>query len=138
MLPATSGQYDVVLPPPLSQRHSGGVIGLATVLQQQTLSQMPLQAYANYAMGPPQVGFSFRVEPSTISYIYMFGVCSGVCFLLSGAMLDAVFTFGSSTIRVCTIATLWSLPMVSICATWQWSLAHTSYAQSSCSLCCFE
>ena len=40
----------------------------------------------------------------------MFGVCSGVCFLLLGAELDAIFTYGGSTIRVCTIATLWSLP----------------------------
>ena len=49
---------------------------------------MPLQAYANYAMGPPQVGFSFRIEPATVLYFYMFGVCSSVCFLLSGAILD--------------------------------------------------
>ena len=55
---------------------------------------MPLKAYANYAMGPSQVGFSFRVEPPIIFYFYMFGVCSGVCFLLSGAMLDAIFTHG--------------------------------------------
>ena len=30
---------------------------------------MPLQAYANYAMGSPQVGFFFTVEPPTILYI---------------------------------------------------------------------
>ena len=29
----------------------------------------------------------------------MFGVHSGVCFLLLGAKLDAVFTYGGSTIR---------------------------------------
>ena len=84
-------QHDVVLPSLLTPRHSGGVAGLDTVPQQQPPSQMPLQAYANYAMGPPQVGFSFRVEPPTVLYCYMFGVCSGVCFLLSGAMLDAVY-----------------------------------------------
>ena len=61
----TSGQHDVVL---LTPRHSGGVVGLAHVPQQQPLSQMPLQAYANYDMGPLQVGFSFRVEPPTILY----------------------------------------------------------------------
>ena len=55
---------------------------------------MPLQAYAKYAMGPPQVGFSFRVEPLTVLYFYMFVVCSGVCFLLSGAMVDVIFTYG--------------------------------------------
>ena len=32
-LPATSGQYDVVLLPPLTPRHSGSVVSLATVLQ---------------------------------------------------------------------------------------------------------
>ena len=34
------------------------------MLQQQPPQyQMPSQAYANYAMGPLQVSFSFRVEP---------------------------------------------------------------------------
>ena len=55
------GQHDVFLLPPVTPRHSGDV-GLATVPQQQPPSQMPLQAYANYAMGPQQVGFSFRAQ----------------------------------------------------------------------------
>ena len=49
-LPTMLGQHDVVLPPPLTPRCPGGVLG-----------QIPLQAYANYAMGSPQVGFFFRV-----------------------------------------------------------------------------
>ena len=53
-LPAILGQSDVVLPPLLTPRCSGVVIGLATVSQQQTPSPMPLQAYANYAMGSPR------------------------------------------------------------------------------------
>ena len=114
-LPATSGHHDVVL---LTPRHSGGVVGLTILPKQQPPFQVPLQAYASYAMGPPQVGFSFRVEPHTILYFYMCGVCSGVCFLLSGAMLDTIFTYGDSTIGVCTIATFWSLLMAGICATW--------------------
>ena len=61
-LPATSGQHDVVL---LTPRYSGGVC-LATVPQQQPPSQIPLLAYANSAMGSPQVVFSFRVEPPTV------------------------------------------------------------------------
>ena len=65
-LPATLGQLEVVLPPPLMLRGSGGAIGLASVSQQQPPSLMPLLAYANYA---PQVGFFFRVEPPTILYI---------------------------------------------------------------------
>ena len=116
-LPVTSGQHDVVLPPLLTLRHSGGVLGPATAPQQQPLSQVPLQSYADYAMGPLQVGFSFRVEPPTIC-IFMFGVCSGVYFLLSGSMLDAILTYGGSTIGICTITTLWSLTMAGICATW--------------------
>ena len=57
----------VVQPPPLMPRGSGGVIGSVSVPQQQTLSLMPLLAYANYAVGSPQV--CFRVEPPTILYI---------------------------------------------------------------------
>ena len=37
--------------------------------QQQPLSSMPLEVYANYPMGSPQVGFFFRVEPPNILYI---------------------------------------------------------------------
>ena len=59
-LPSTFGQPDVVLPPPLTPRCFGCVIGLASVSQQQPSSLVPLQAYA---MGSPQVGFIFRVEP---------------------------------------------------------------------------
>ena len=65
-------------------------------------------AYANYAMGSPQVGFFFFQSWASHHHciLYMFGVCSGVCFLLLGAKLDAVFTYGGSTVRVCTLATL--------------------------------
>ena len=68
-LPATLAQHELVQPPPLILRGSGGVIGLAYVPQQQTPSLMPLLAYANYAMGSPQVDFFFRVESPTILYI---------------------------------------------------------------------
>ena len=68
-LPTTLGQHDVVLPPPLTPRCSGGVLGLASMSQQQPPSSLPLQAYAYYAMGSPQVGFFFRVEPPTILFI---------------------------------------------------------------------
>ena len=86
-------------------------------------SSMPPLAYANYAMGSPQVGFFFRVEPPIICILYMFGVHSGVCFLLLGADLDDIFTYGGSTIRVCTLATLWSLPLAAICETLWWSMS---------------
>ena len=68
-LPTTLGQHDMVLLPPLIMRCSGGVLGLASVPQQQPPSLMPLQAYANYAMGSPQVGFFFRVEHPAILYV---------------------------------------------------------------------
>ena len=68
-LPATLVQCDVVLPPPLTPSCPWGVIGLASVPQQQPPSLLYLQAYANYAMGSPQVGFFPRVEPATILYI---------------------------------------------------------------------
>ena len=58
-LPVTLEQCGVVQPPPLMPRGSGGVIGPASVPQQQPPSSVPLQAYANYAVGYPQVCFSF-------------------------------------------------------------------------------
>ena len=76
-LPLTSGQHDVGLLPPLTLGNSGSVVGLATVPQQQLQSQTPLQAYADNAMGPPQVGFSFRVEPPTV----LFFICLFCCML---------------------------------------------------------
>ena len=66
-LPATLGQCDMVLPPSLTLRCPGGVIGLASVPQQQPASSVLLQACANYAMGSPQVG-CWGVEPPTILY----------------------------------------------------------------------
>ena len=98
-------------------RGSGSVFGPASVPQQQPLSLMHLPTYAYYAMGSPQVGFFFRVEPPPFCILYVC-VCSGVCFLLSGANLDVIFSYGGSTIKVCTFATLWSLPPAGICATW--------------------
>ena len=71
---ATSGQQDVVVPPQLILRNSGGVVGFATMLQQQPQSQMSLLAYANYGMDLLQVGFSFRVEPHSIF------ICVGVSY----------------------------------------------------------
>ena len=68
-LPTTLGEHDVVLPPPLTPRCSGGVLGHASVPQQQPPYSMPLQAHANYAMGSPHEGFFFRVEPPTVLYI---------------------------------------------------------------------
>ena len=76
-----SGRHNVVLLPLLTLRDSRGVDGLATALQQQPQSQMPLQTYANYAMSHPQVSFSFTFEPST-AFFYM-------CCFLFWCMLSA-------------------------------------------------
>ena len=67
--PVSLDQHGMVSPPPLMPRGSGGVLGSVSVPQQQTPSSMPLLAYANYAMGFPQVAFFFRVEPPTILYL---------------------------------------------------------------------
>ena len=75
--------------------------------------------------------FLFQTWASYPFVSYMFGVCSGVCCLLSGSMLDAISTLGCLTIGVCTIATSWSLSVAAICDTCWWLLAHTRYAQSA-------
>ena len=67
--PISLDQHGMVPPPPLMPRGSGGVLGSVSVPQQQTPSSVPPLAYANYAMGSPQVGFFFRVEPPTILYL---------------------------------------------------------------------
>ena len=112
------GSHGVVPPPPLMLRSSGSVLGSVSVLQQCIPSSMPPLAYANYAMGSPQVGFFFRVEPPTILYLIYFWCLFWCLLFILGAKLDAIFTYGGSTIRVCTLATLWSVPMAVICATW--------------------
>ena len=102
--PAMLDQYGVALLTPLTLRDSGGVVGLATVLQQQPQSWMPPQAYANHAMGPPQVGFSFRVEPSTV-FFYM-------CWCLLWCMFSAFRCYAGCCIH------LWELN--------HWALHHCS------------
>ena len=69
--------HGVVPPPPLMPRSSGGVFGSVSMPQQQIPSSMPPLAYANYAMGSPQVGFFFFSElslPPFVSYICLVSV----------------------------------------------------------------
>ena len=109
-------QHNVVFPPPLTLRDSIGVVGLATVQQQQPQSQMPLQAYAYYAMGHPQVWFSFRVEPPTdLLYVLVSVLVYAFCFQVSCWML--YLPMRAQPLGVCTIADLWSSSMAGICAT---------------------
>ena len=86
--PVSLDQHGVVQPPPLMLR------GSVSVPQQQTPSSMPLLANVNYPMASPQVGFFFRVEPPTILYIICLVSILVSAFLLLGAELDAVFTYG--------------------------------------------
>ena len=74
--------HGVVPPPPLKPRGSGGVLGSVSVPQQQTPSSMLSLAYANYAMGSPQVGFFFRVELPTILY-FIYVWCLFWCLLFT-------------------------------------------------------
>ena len=69
-------QHGVVPPPPLMPRGSGVVLGSVSVPQQQPPSSMPPLAYANYAMGSPQVGvfFSELSLPSFVSYICLVSI----------------------------------------------------------------
>ena len=67
--PVSLDQHGMVPPLPLMPRGTGGVLGSVSVPQQQTPSSVPSRAYANYAMGSPQVGFFFRVEHPTVLYL---------------------------------------------------------------------
>ena len=54
-LSAASGEHDVVLPPPLTPRHSGGDVGLAIVQQQQGTCCMLYSLMASQLLGMHQV-----------------------------------------------------------------------------------
>ena len=74
--PVSLDQHGVVSLPLLMLRGSGGVLGSVSVPQQETLSSVPPLAYANYAVGSPQVGFFFLELslPSFVSYICLVSV----------------------------------------------------------------
>ena len=71
------------------------------------------------------------------TYIYV-DVCYGVCIPFPGSNVEVIFTYGGSTIEICTSAALWSIPMVGICASSWWSSVHARNALSGCSLYCFK
>ena len=113
-LPVASGQHDVVLLPPLMLRDTGHVVGLTTVQQQQSQSQMPPQAYANYAMGPVQVSFSLRVEPPTnCLYMYVSVMVYAFCFKVPCWM-----PYLPIAAQPLGFVLLQSIPMAGICAPW--------------------
>ena len=77
--PVTLDQHGVVQSPPLMPRGSGGIIGSASVPQQQSPSMMPLLAYATYGMGSPQVGFFSELILSPFCMLYVW--CPFWCLL---------------------------------------------------------
>ena len=78
----------------------------------------------------------------------MFGVCSAVCFLLLGAMLDATSILGGSTIGICTLQPLgvypWQAYVLPCDGHWSTPGVHRVAAPSTtlsrgalcCSVCC--
>ena len=136
---STSGQHDVVLLPQLILRDTmKGSVGITPMLQQQqSQSQMPSQAYADRAMGPLQVGFLFQSLAFHQFICHVLVSCYGVCFLLSGTHVTAMFTERSSH---------WSLQH---CISLEYTLGrhmcllvmsmiHAWSALSGCSSHCFE
>ena len=105
------GKHHVDLPQQLILRvRMRGSIGLTTMLQpHKTQSQIPSQAYANYAMGPLQVSFLFQSRAFNQFILSCVGICYGVCFLLTDSLLAAGFTNGGSTIWACNTKTLQSI-----------------------------
>ena len=86
----TLGQHEVALLPQLILKDTTrGLSGLTTMsLQQQPQSRMPFQAYAHYAMGPPQSSFSFRCESSN-NFLCHVLVSHAVWILLSASHVGA-------------------------------------------------
>ena len=91
-------QHNVVLTPVLMLRDTKEVLFSSPLCCSSILSprcllrQMPIMLWVLC-----RYSFSFRVEPPTCLNMYV-GFCNGAYLLLSGAMLDAMFTHGSSTI----------------------------------------
>ena len=96
--------------------------GFTTMPQQQPpQSQMPSQAYPNYAISPPHVSFVFQNWASHWFMLYV-GFYYGVSFLLSGSHVAAMFTSWGSNSRVCIIVTLRSIPL------WHSFYCHTPHS----------
>ena len=60
------------------------------------------------------------------------GGCCGVCFMLWGSHVAAMFTYVGSTIRVCNTAFPQRLCLTNICASWWCYVAHARNALSGC------
>ena len=105
-LPATLVQCDVVLPPPLTPSCPWGVIGPCLCTTAATSIPAVSSGLCQLCHGFSTGRFLSQSWACHHFVYYMFGVCSSVCFLLSGAILDVIFTPRGSTIGVCTVATI--------------------------------
>ena len=110
----TFGQYDVILLPLLTLRIHRRCCWPCHCATVTTLVPDIFSGICQLSHRSSAGGFSFRVEHPTDLLTYV-RVCSGVCFLLSAAMLDAIFTNKGSTIWVCTTAALQCISMAGIC-----------------------
>ena len=134
-LPVTLGQHDVVLPPPLTLKDTGGVVGLATVPQQQPLSHKPPQASVSYAMEPPQVSL-LRVEPPTdCLYMLLSVLVNAFLFQVSCTMLYSLM--GAQMLGFTPLWPFRAYPWEAFDILVK-ALAHTRYALSDCLLHCFK
>ena len=100
--------------------------------QQQPQSQMP-SGICQLCHWSSIGKYLFQSWASHCFLMSCVGFCYGVCFLLSGSHVTAVFTNWGSTIGVCDTSTLWSLPLLGICASLWWSVVHTKSALIGCS-----
>ena len=71
--------------------------------------------------------YGHRVHPLHVLLFQIYPPADILCFYYGvlGYYVVTVYTKGGSTIWVCSIATLWGIPMADICASWCWFLANT-------------
>ena len=104
-----------------------GCLGIITVLQlQPSQSQIPSQAYAHYAMGPPQV--SFLIQSWASHWFIMFHIDVMVfafCFRLTRGCYVHQWGLDHWDLQC---STLWRIPLADMCF---WAMVHGPYQECS-------
>ena len=119
----TWGQQDLVLPPQLIPWDTlRGSAGPVCATETTILVPDAFSGICQPCHGSSTGKFLFQSWVSKWFLYHVFGVCYGVCLLLSGSHVAAMFIYRGSTIGFCTTTTLWSLPLAGICASWWWSV----------------
>ena len=103
-----------------------GVLLASPLSHRNCLSPRCLFRHMPISHDPLQVSFSFRVKLPTCLCMYI-SVCSGVCFLFSGYIVDAGLTHEGSSVGVCITVALQSIPITGICVSWWWSKVQTRW-----------